>query len=50
MYFQKIVHRAVEEPLDIDLSFPPEAKAVQAEAAPDIGKDGFDRRHPSTIY
>jgi len=43
------VHRAVEHPLDVDLALPPETEAVQAEAAPDIGKDGFDCRHPSSV-
>ena len=44
------MHRAVEEPLDIDLLLATETEAVQAEAATDIGKDRFDSCHSSTIY
>ena len=50
MHFEKIVDGTVQHPLDIDLSLPSETEAVQTEATSDIGKDGFDRRHSSSIY
>ena len=43
------MHDAIEPPLDAHLLFTPEAKTVQAEVASDIGKDGFDRRHSSSV-
>ena len=43
------MHNAIEPPLDAHLLFPSEAEAVQAKAAPDIGEDGFHRRHPSAV-
>ncbi len=49
MHLQKIVHNAVEPPLDAHLLFPSETESIQAETGTDVGKDGFDRRHPSSI-
>jgi hypothetical protein len=43
------VHDAIEPPLNAYLCFPSEAEAIQSEAAPNIGKDGLDRRHPSAV-
>jgi len=49
MHLQQIVHDAIEPPLSAHFLFPSQAETVQAEAAPNIGKDGFDRRHPSSV-
>ena len=43
------MHDAIEPPLNAHLCFPSEAEAVQSETAPDIGEDGLDRRHPSSV-
>lgn len=43
------MHDAIEPPLNAYLLFPSEAEAIQTEAAADIGKDGFDRRHSSSV-
>ncbi len=50
MHFQKIMHDAVESPLDADLLFSSQAEAIQAQARSDIGEDRLDRRNPSTIF
>src|SRR3990172_257696 len=49
MHLQQIVHDAVESPLNAHLLFPSQTEPIQAETAPDIGEDGLDRRHPSSV-
>jgi hypothetical protein len=49
VHLQKIVHNAVQSPLDAHLLFSSQTKSIQAQTRPDVGKDGFDRRHSSSV-
>ena len=43
MYFQEIMYRAVEEPLDVNLLFPSQGKSIESQGRADISKDRFHR-------
>jgi hypothetical protein len=49
MHFQKIVNDAVEPPLNAHLLFSSQTESIKAEARTDVGEDGFDGSHSSSI-
>jgi len=49
VYLQKVVDRAVEEPLDVHLLLSSEGESIESQGGADIGKDRLCRSEPSVI-
>jgi len=49
VHLQEVVHRAVEEPLDVHLPFPPEGESIESQGGADMGKDRLCGRESFVI-
>jgi hypothetical protein len=49
VHLQKVVNDAVKPPLDTYLLFSSKAESIEAKTRSDVGKDGFGRRHSSSV-
>ena len=49
MDLQEVMHRAVEEPLDIHLPFSPEGESIEPQGRADMGKDRLCGGEPLVV-